>query len=170
MKVACFVLFLFVSSQFYFQELIRGGARVDMRDAIANTALACAISRNYEACAEFLFDCGATIAAARKSPALHFHKLPLWMRNIVTKRRNLKRSLKTFIGVLRRRFTVPFIATQHIGNHIPNDIVKILSSMVWETRLDSKWIAAVAPPVKKVRKCKHKCSDKTTCSHPCCKR
>lgn len=54
----------------------------------------------------------------------------------------VKQSLVTFIGVLRVRFHVQGVATQHLGNRIPRDVVTLIAKSLWESRGDPQWFLA----------------------------
>lgn len=117
--------------------LIHAGAsqEVNATDCFGETPLARAIHSNKPDCVELLLDAGAKVSNVRKDI-----NLPDWMKDIVKKRGNVKRSLVTLIGVLRKRFTISFVGLELIGNHLPRDIVNLVSICVWNTRYDSRWI------------------------------
>lgn len=127
------------------QELIRVGAsgELDVFDNNGFTPLALAIHFNQCDCAELLVDAGAKMTNIHEGV-----KIPDWMNDIMMKGRNVKQSLWAFIGVLRKRFTVVDGTTQHLGNHLPNDVVKLLSVCLWETRFNPRWIHAAVPSGK----------------------
>ena len=147
--------------------MIRAQAQLDVLDCKGITPLADAIRHNNRDCAELLLDAGAKLANVNKDI-----DIPDWLNDIITKRQNVKRALLIFIGVLRRRFTVPTAATVHTGNRIPRDMVNVLAAHLWETRFNHKWILAGGsggPVAKKSKPCKHKCKNKAACRHECCK-
>lgn len=120
------------------QELIRAGAKVDVRSKDGYTPLAWAISNNGRDCAELLLDSGA-----KMSNVLEKVKIPSWVTEIVTKRQNVKRGLWAFIGVLRKRFLLGDAGLEHIGGRLPRDVINMLSRWVWATRFDPRWRLAV---------------------------
>lgn len=120
------------------QELIRAGAEIDLPNINGYTPLACAIYESYYNCAEYLVDGGAKMSNVRKDI-----KIPNWMNDIINKRKNVKRSLLIFNGVLRKRFVVRGEGTQHLGGRIPRDIVNVLSGLLWGTRFNPLWISTV---------------------------
>lgn len=128
------LLLLWLTAQ---QILIRAGAEVDVSNSSCRTPLAEAINCDQLDCAELLVDAGAKISSVHKDI-----KIPAWMNDIIAKRQNVRRSLLTFIGVLRRRFVVLDAPTAS-GNHVPRDMVDKLSLLVWETRFDSRWVLDV---------------------------
>src|SRR3990167_5153106 len=94
-------------------------------------------------------------------------EIPDWMSAIIVKRQNMRRSLITFIGVLRKRFTVSGGGTEYTRGRLPRDVVGVISRWAWTTRFDKRWELAV---LEKLKSCNHKCKDKTACAHKCCKR
>ena len=73
------------------------------------------------------------------------------MKGIVTKRENVKRSLSTFIGVLRKRFAVSGGGTEYTRGRLPRDVVGVISRWAWSTRFDGRWEGAVPEKVKKLK-------------------
>ena len=142
--------------------LIQAGAELDVRNKYGNTPLASAINNNKRDVAEFLLDKGAKVNTVRRV-------LPDWMKAIIQKRHNVKRSLLTFIGVLRKRFAVSGGGTEHIRGRLPRDVVRLLGRWVRTTRFDGRWLLAVPETVKKLKSCNHKCKDKDACGHKCCR-
>jgi hypothetical protein len=111
---------------------------LDVQDEDGVTPLAYAIECNYCGCAERLLDAGAKMSNVKKDV-----KIPDWMETIIIKRKNAIRSIGVFIGVMRKRLDVK---GQHIGSRLPRDVVGLLGSYLWETRLDEKWINCVESP------------------------
>ena len=105
---------------------------MDEQNSDCYTALAYAIYNNQRDCAERLLDAGAKISNLNKDI-----KIPDWIETIIIKRKNAIRSIGVFLGVMRKRFE---IQGQHIGNRLPRDVVGLLGSYLWETRLDERWI------------------------------
>ena len=88
--------------------LIQAGAELDALTNDGTTPLAVAIRNNKPDVAELLLDKGAKMSNVHKRV-----KIPDWMNSIVTKRQNVRRSLITFIGVLRKRFAVSGGGTEY---------------------------------------------------------
>ena len=124
--------------------LIQAGAELDVRNSSAFTPLGRAISNNKRDVEEFLLDKGAKMSNVARA-------IPDWMEDFVTKRRNVKRSLLTFIGVLRKRFAISGAGTEHIRGRLPRDVVGVISKFAWTTRFDGKWMEAVPETVKKLK-------------------
>ena len=119
--------------------LIQARAEVDARSNYGNTPLASAILWNKHDVAELLLDKGAKINNIKIT------KIPDWMKSIVIKRENVKRSLTTFIGVLRKRFTLSGGGwnTEYTRGRFPLDLVRLLGRLVWATRFDERWATAI---------------------------
>ena len=111
--------------------LIRASAEVDGLDEEGHTPLSFAIATNKPDCAELLLDAGSKMANVGEGISI-----PDWTNDIITKRRNVKHSLVTFMGVLKRRLVVP----NAYGNRVPRDMVTLLSNHVWATRFNHRWI------------------------------
>ena len=108
---------------------------MDARGNGGYTPLADAIYYNKHDVAELLLDKGA-----KMSNAVHkLVEIPNWMNAIVTKRQNVRRSLTTFTGVLRKRFTVFGGGTEYTRGRLPRDVVGVISRWVWSTRFDKRW-------------------------------
>ena len=114
--------------------LICAGAIIDQRGEDGFTPLAGAIRWNKVDCAEYLLDAGAKMSDVSTDISI-----PAWMKDIIAKRHNVKRTLLAFIGVLRKRFSIKWAASERIANRLPRDIVKLLAKCVWGTRFDGKW-------------------------------
>ena len=112
--------------------LVRAGAIIDQRNKDGSTPLAVAIHRNKVDCAEYLLDAGA------KTSDVH-NDIPAWMTDIIRKRQKVKQTALTLIGVLRKRFSIKWTASEHIAQRVPRDIVNLLSKCVWNTRFDARW-------------------------------
>ena len=82
-------------------------------------------------CAERLLDAGAKVSNVRADV-----KVPDWITTIIIKRENVVKSMWAFLRVMRKRFNVQ---GQHIGNRIPRDLVKLISTYLWSTRFDPRW-------------------------------
>jgi hypothetical protein len=140
---------------------------LDEQNKDGYTPLAYAFHYKRLGCAERLLDGGAKMSNVEKNI-----EIPDWMETIIIKRKNAIRSIGVFIGVMRKRFE---IQGQHIGNRLPRDVVGLLGSYLWDTRLDDRWITANSSIVvaKKLKSssssCNHKCKDKNSCAHKCCK-
>jgi hypothetical protein len=115
--------------------LVAACAKRDRIDNGGYTPLARAIENNHPHVAEYLVHSGAKMSNVERSV-----KLPAWMNDVIAKRGNAVASLLVLCGILRRRFKVPCLATAHIGNHIPRDIVNLISIYVWSSRLDPGWL------------------------------
>src|SRR3990167_9520100 len=98
--------------------LIQAGAELDERDKYGYTPLACAIEYNKRDAAEFLLDKGAKMSNVRKGV-----QILDWMNAIIIKRQNVRRSLTTFTGVLRKRFAVSGGGTEYTRGRLPRDVV-----------------------------------------------
>src|SRR3990167_4142163 len=109
--------------------LIRAGAELDARNNRGYTPLARAIDFNQHDVAELLFDKGAKMSNVNVP-------IPDWMNAIITKRQNVRRSLITFIGVLRKRFAVSGGGTEYTRGRLPRDVVGVISKWAWTTRFD----------------------------------
>ena len=66
-------------------------------------------------------------------------QIPDWMKAIVAKGQNVRRSLTTFIGVLRKRFAVSGGGTEYTRGRLPRDVVGVISKLAWTTRFDESW-------------------------------
>lgn len=82
-------------------------------------------------CAEFLWDVGAKL---RKDI-----DIPEWLTDIIFKRQRARQSARVFAGIMRRRIIVEGAGTEHIGNRLPKDVVKLLSVCLWKTRFRPNW-------------------------------
>lgn len=120
--------------------LILASAELEVLNHCGFTPLAIAMARNKPDCAELFLDAGAKLTHVHESI-----KMPDWMRDIITKRQNVKRSLLVFMGMLRRRLVVPNAATA-VGNRVPRDMVNLLAIYVWVTRFNHRWIEATPEP------------------------
>ena len=123
--------------------LIRAGADVEARDNAGDTSLAQAISWDKHDAAEFLLDNGAKMSNVHEGV-----QIPDWMNAIVAKRQNVRRSLTTFIGVLRKRFAISGGGTEYTRGRLPRDVVGVISRWAWTTRFDKRWEGAVPETVK----------------------
>src|SRR3990167_5667605 len=98
--------------------LIQIGAEGDARNTYCYTPPPHSIPPPKCDAAELLVDKGA------KMSNLHEHvEIPDWMKGIATKRENVKRSLTTFIGVLRKRFAISGGGTEYTRGRLPRDVV-----------------------------------------------
>ena len=75
-------------------------------------------------------------------------KIPAWVNTIVTKRQNVRRSLTTFAGVLRKRFAVSGGGTEYTRGRLPRDVVGVISKWAWTMRFDKRWEGAGSETVK----------------------
>ncbi len=119
--------------------LIRAGAELDALGEDGETPLVCAINFNTPDVAEVLLDEGAKMSNVREGV-----QIPDWMNAIITRRQNVKRSLTTFVGVLRKRFTLSGGGTEFTRGRLPRDVVGVLSKWAWTTRFDKRWEGAVS--------------------------
>ena len=120
--------------------LIRAGAELDTRNKKNGlTPLARAIGSNKRDIGEFLLDEGARITNVKEGV-----EIPEWMKAILTKRQNVRRSLTTFIGVLRKRFTISGGGTEYTRGRLPRDVVGVISRWTWGTGFDGRWEGAVS--------------------------
>ena len=126
--------------------LIQAGAELDARNKSGTTPLALAIRYNKRDIAELLFDEGARITNVKEGV-----EIPEWMKAILTKRQNVRRSLTTFIGVLRKRFTISGGGTEYTRGRLPRDVVGVISKWAWTMRFDKSWEGAVPEKVKKLK-------------------
>src|SRR3990167_8604705 len=126
--------------------LIQAGAELDARNKFGTTLLALAIRNNWHDIAELLFDEGARITNVKEGV-----QIPEWMKAILTKRQNVRRSLTTFSGVLRKRFTLSAGLTEYTRGRLPRDVVGVISKWAWTTRFDRRWEEAVPEMVKKLK-------------------
>src|SRR3990167_1296239 len=126
--------------------LIQAGAELDVRNANGMTPLAWTILTDNPDVAELLFDKGA-----RMSNVTEDVRIPEWMKAILTKRQSVRRSLTTFIGVLRKRFTISGGGTEYTRGRLPRDVVGVISRWAWTTRFDRSWEGAVPEMVKKLK-------------------
>src|SRR3990167_11270082 len=126
--------------------LIQAGAEVDERTINGDTPLAYAIRYNNPNAAELLLDKGAKVSNVYEG--LH---IPNWMSAIIAKRQNVRRSLLTFIGVLRKRFILSGGGTEYTRGRLPRDVVSVISRWAWTTRFDRRWEGAVPEMVKKLK-------------------
>src|SRR3990167_7958866 len=125
--------------------LIQAGAELETHDKDGDTPLACAIMYNERDVAELLLDKGAKMSNVHEGV-----QIPNWMNAIATKRQNVKRALWTFIGVLRKRFTVSGGGTEYTRGRLPRDVVGLLGEYIWRMRFDKRWEGAVPETVKKL--------------------
>src|SRR3990167_8586215 len=102
--------------------LVQAGAELDERGKIGYTPLARAIECNKPDVAELLLDKGAKISNVHEDV-----EIPYWMNAIITKRRNVRRGLLAFIGVLRKRFAVSGGGTEYSRGRLPRDVVGVIS-------------------------------------------
>ena len=126
--------------------LIRAGAELDTRNANGTTPLALAVLNNWHDIAELLLD-----KSAKMSNVTEGVYIPDWMNTIITKRQNVRRSLTTFSGVLRKRFTISGGGTEYTRGRLPRDVVGVISRWAWTTRFDKSWEGAVPEMVKKLK-------------------
>src|SRR3990167_6525379 len=126
--------------------LTQGGVKLEARDNSGWTPLALAIHKIEPDAAELLLDKGAKMSSVPERV-----KIPNWMNAIVTKRRNVRRSLNTFVGVLRKRFAVSGGGTEYTRGRLPRDVVGVISKWAWCTRFDKRWEEAVFDTVKKLK-------------------
>src|SRR3990167_235367 len=126
--------------------LIQAGAELDERTNSGYTPLAGAISWSKPHVAELLFDHGAKMSNVHK-----VIRIPDWMKTIVAKRQNVRRSLITFNGVLRKRFAVSGCGTEYTRGRLPRDVVGLISRWAWTKRFDARWEEAVPETVKKLK-------------------
>ena len=145
--------------------MIQAGAELDEHDNYGDTPLARAIFSDEPAVAELLLDKGAKVTNVKENV-----EIPQWMSVIVAKRQNVRRSLTTFTGVLRKRFAVSGGGTEYTRGRLPRDVVGVISRWAWTTRFDKRWERALPETAKKLKSCNHKCKDKDACAHKCCKR
>ena len=117
--------------------LIQAGAELDARDGFGYTSLAQAISWDNHDVAEVLLDKGAKMSNVHERV-----QIPDWMNAIITKRQNVRRSLTTFTGVLRKRFAVSGGGTEYTRGRLPRDVVGVILKWVWSTRFDGRWADA----------------------------
>src|SRR3990167_661187 len=104
--------------------LIQAGAELDERTINGDTPLAYAMRYNNPNAAELLLDKGA------KMSNVHV-RTPDWMNAIIAKRQNVRRSLLTFIGVLRKRFAISGGGTEYSRGRLPRDVVGVISRWAW---------------------------------------
>ena len=153
----------FSTLTFFLQFLLAARAQLELANNGGRTALAEAINRNQYECAERLLHAGAKLRNVHVP-------IPAWMRDIVAKRNNLKAAFTVLYGILRKRIVVPS-SYKADGEHIPRDMVRVISYMAVDTPFDSRWsIPTIIAPSKKSKACKHKCKDKSSCAHACCKK
>ena len=125
---------------------IQAGAEVDERDNDGCTPLARAITNNKPGIAELLLDKGAKMRGVHEDV-----EIPDWMNVIIAKRQNVVRSLTTFTGVLRKRFTISGGGTEYTRGRLPRDVVSVISRWAWTTRFDKRWEDAMLETVKKLK-------------------
>ena len=118
--------------------LIQAGAEVDARNSDGATPLAQAIWKNKHDAAELLLDKGAKMTNVHEDVQISKR-----MNAIIAKRQNVKRGLLTFIGALRKRFTVSGGGTEYTRGRLPLDVVGLLGEYIWRTRFDKRWEGAV---------------------------
>lgn len=82
---------------------------------------------NLRHCAELLLDAGAKARG----------DAPVWLNEMLAKRRHVNLAALAFIGILRKRF---HIRGAHIGTRIPQDLATMLATYVRKTRFDTQWI------------------------------
>lgn len=119
--------------------LLLAKAQVDVGDLRNDTPLCVAIQFSFPACAELLLDAGSKMRNVREGI-----EIPDWMTTIVTKRKNVTQSTFAFIAALRKRFTVERAGMEHMGNRVPRDLVTLLVTSVWRTRLNPRWMSEAA--------------------------
>ena len=152
----------FSTLTFFLQVLLAARAQLELVDKHGRTALASAIFFEQHQCAEILLHAGANLRKVNVP-------IPDWMHEIVAKRNNLKAAFTVLYGILRRRIVVP-CSYKANGEHIPRDMVRVISYMAVDTPFDARWNLPTIAPSKKAKACKHKCKDKSSCAHACCKK
>ena len=138
--------------------LISAGAVVDMKDKDGMTALHRALKYGMVDCTELLLDAGAKISILN----MRFEQ-PDWFVAMVKRRSNCKSSAFALYGLLRKRWRV-------VNEKVPLDMIRMLTRMVWDTRHGERWDEVESKKAKQDGPCKHKCSNKQSCGHKCCKR
>jgi hypothetical protein len=101
----------------------------------------------HSAVAEFLFHSGAKMSNVKSRI-----KIPDWMNQLVSKRKNATLSTFTLKGILRKRFTVPGEEAAFLKGRPPKDIIDLIGLHVWSTRLDPKWGGPSRDDLKKMKK------------------
>ena len=125
--------------------LIQAGAKLEARNQHGDTPLSLAIHLDKHGVAELLFDKGAKMSNVHEDV-----KIPNWMNAVISNRQNVRRSLTTFIGVLRKRFLVSGGGTEYTRGRLPRDVVGVISRWVWSTRFDGRWQDALPETVEKL--------------------
>src|SRR3990167_6610083 len=127
--------------------LIQAGAELERRSKnFHETPLSYAIGWNEPDVAELLLDKGAKMSNVHK-----YTEIPDWMNTIIAKRNNVKRSLTTFIGVLRKRFAVSGGGTEYTRGRLPRDVVGVISRWAWTRRFDKRWEGVVPETVNELK-------------------
>ena len=127
---------------------------------LRGTPLHYAVKYGKRNCAEVLLDVGAKICNLKED-----FKHPDWFVAMVKRRSNCKSGAFALYGLLRKRWRV-------CNEKVPLDMIRMLTGMVWGTRRDEKWNEMIAD-TKKAKQdgpCKHKCLNKQSCGHKCCKK
>jgi ankyrin repeat protein len=111
------------------------------------TPLAWAIVQTHLDVAEFLLHSGAKMSNVKSR-----HKIPDWMKRIVSKRKNVILSTFTLKALLRKRFKVPGAEGAFLNGRPPKDVVDLVGFYVWATRLDPKWGEASEDGLRRMKK------------------
>lgn len=97
-------------------------------------ALCLEIDEENEECAEVLMDYGAKLENVHPDVPVTSR-----IRNLVSKRRATKHSVRILNGVLRKRFRFEGPSTTFLNGRIPKDVANLITSYAWATRLDPDW-------------------------------
>lgn len=117
---------------------VASGASADIdrfnNEGFTPLALCLEIDGENEECAEVLMDYGAKLENVHPGVSI-----TSGVRNLVSKRRVTKQSVRILNGVLRNRFRLEGPLTAFLNGRIPKDVVNLITSYAWATRLDPDW-------------------------------
>lgn len=137
------------------QAFGRAGAELDVADKQGKTPLQMAIVGGAKQCAEYLLYVGAKISN------LKYKRFPKWFTAMIDKHKTCAESCFALYGVLRKRWIID-------GYRVPRDMITVLTRLLWESRRNDQW-QHLERNAKVLKPCKHKCADKESCGHSCCK-
>jgi len=116
------------------EMLVNANASIEAIDAFGLTPLARSIKCNQHYCVQHLLYSGAKLRKVNRSI-----KYTPVIQRIIMKRKRAIHSTRILKGVLRMRFKVDGAEGAYLNGRIPKDVVNLVGSHVWSTRLDDEW-------------------------------